>query len=363
LPISPAATADSQALVSLYVDGQKHFFATDAPTVGDVLRRAGVQLGTGDLVEPAAATSMPKGQFNINVYRARPVLVVDGLRSYPLRSAYQSPRLLAQAADLTVYPEDQYRTEVITDIVQNSAIGEKVTLVRAKPFTLKVDGQVRKLRTQAATVGEALKTAGIALGLKDTVSADLASPLLPGLSLQITRVSEAVATLTQTLPRPVKTVTDPTVLKGQTTVKAEGADGQKTTTYRIHYKDGVETGREAIQVVSQTDPVARVVVVGTKVFFAGSVEFWRPQVESAAAANGLDPNMMLRIMACESRGNATDVSAFIINGEHPTGLFQYLPSTWRAAGGTDANIFDGSLQIQLTARKMAAQGTKAWQCQ
>jgi hypothetical protein len=72
---------------------------------------------------------------------------------------------------------------------------------------------------------------------------------------------------------------------------------------------------------------------------------------------------MLRIMACESKGNATTVSGFIINGEHPTGLFQYLPSTWRAAGGTDDNILDGTTQIKLTAKKMALYGTKPWQCQ
>ena len=33
--------------------------------------RSGVKLGTNDLVEPAANTPLPKGQFNINVFRAR----------------------------------------------------------------------------------------------------------------------------------------------------------------------------------------------------------------------------------------------------------------------------------------------------
>jgi hypothetical protein len=172
-----------------------------------------------------------------------------------------------------------------------------------------------------------------------------------------------VATITRTIPRAVKTIADPTLLKGQTKVKTEGADGQTTTTYRIHYQDGQETGREALQVVSSTDPIAKVIVEGTKVLFAGSVEYWRPIVEQEAAKWDFDPNTMLRIMACESKGNATTVSGFIINGEHPTGLFQYLPSTWRAAGGTDDNILDGTTQIKLTAKKMALYGTKPWQCQ
>ena len=361
---SAIASADSQRLVSLYADGQKRLFSTDAPTVGEVVARSGIKLHDGDLVEPAADTAMPaEGPYNINIYRARPVLVVDGLKTFRIRSAYQSPRLLAQAAGLKTYPEDTYDLKVITDFVDAGTVGEQVTLHRAVPLTVKVDGKVRQLRTQAPTVSAALAAADISLGMKDSVSVSAQTAVIPGQTVVITRVSEVVATLTQALPRPTKTITDPKLLKGVTQVKEDGSDGQKTVTYRIHYKDGVEIGRDVLQVVSQTESTPKVVVVGTKVMFAGSVEYWRPMVEAAAAQYGLDPNMMMRIMACESQGNATTVSKFIINGQHPTGLFQYLPSTWRSAGGTDDNIFDGALQIKLTAKKMAAEGTKAWQCQ
>jgi uncharacterized protein YabE (DUF348 family) len=362
LPISPSATADSQAFISLYADGSKHLFTTDAATVGDVLKRANVKLGDGDLVEPSTDTKVAHSQFNINVYRARNVLVSDGLQSYHIKSAYQSPRLLALAAGLTVYAEDRYKTQVITDIVGSDAIGEQVTIDRAKPLVVKVDGATRTIRTQAKTVGDALKDAGIALGMKDTMSNAPTEPVIPGDTVQITRVSEVVATITQALPHSTKTITDPTVLKGKTAVKVAGTDGQKTVTYRIHYTDGVETSREALQTISQTAPVDTVQVVGTKVLFAGSVEYWRPLVEQEAAKWDFDPNTMMRIMACESKGNATSVSGFIINGEHPTGLFQYLPSTWRAAGGTDDNILDGPTQIRITAKKMALYGTGPWQC-
>ena len=360
--MTASADAQSQALVSLYADSQQRLFATDAGTVGDVLRRANVKLAQQDLVEPAVSTQVPKGQFNINVYRARPVLVSDGLQTYRLTTAYQSPRLMALAAGLIVYPEDQFRTEVISNIVDSSAIGEEVVVTRAKPVNLRVDGKVRAIRTQATTVGAALKSVGVALGAQDTVSVDLARPITPGMDVSITRVSEVIATLTQTLPRIVRTITDPTVLKGQSTVKAPGSDGQKTVTYRIHYQDGIETAREAIQMVSLVQPIDKVIVEGSKVMFAGSVEYWRPLVEAASAQWAIDPNLMLRIMNCESHGNATSVSHFVVNGEHPTGLFQFLPSTWRSAGGTNDNIFDGSVQIQLAAGKIAREGTTAWQC-
>jgi resuscitation-promoting factor RpfB len=338
-------------------------FSTDASTVGEVLHRTGIKLGPNDLVEPAASTVMPPGPFNINVYRAHHVLVVDGSHSYNVDSAYDSPHLLAEAAGLTLYPEDKYQTQVIINIVKADAVGEEVMVQRATPFSVQVDGKTDNLRTQAKTVGAALKDAGILLGAKDTVSQPLTAPVLAGTNIQITRVTDALVTLTQVLPAPVQTVTDPNALQGLTTVTQAGTNGQKTVVYMIHYRDGVEISRQQVQVVSQTAPVPQIVSVGTKVLFEGSVEYWRPQVIAAAQQYGLDPNMMLRIMQCESNGNAADVSTFVVDGQHPTGLFQYLPSTWLGAGGTTSNIMDGSTQIQLTAKKMAADGTGAWACQ
>jgi uncharacterized protein YabE (DUF348 family) len=362
LPLSPSANADNQRMVSLYADGQKRVFATDAATVRQVLERSSVQLGAGDVVEPAIDATVPQGFFNVNVYRARPVLIQDGVHSYHIHSAYQSPRLLAQAAGINVYPEDTYTTETISDIVDNGAVGDKVIIKRSLPLVVRLDGKLRSLRTQAATVGEALTGANVALGLKDTVSVPLDAPVVRGMQLAVTRVSEVEAPVTTKLSRATQTTTNPDMLKGETTVQTEGADGERVAVYRIHYQDGAEVSRQLVRQVSETKPVTRVEIVGTKVVFAGSVEYWRPMVMEAAAKWGFDPNTMLRIMACESRGNATTVSHFIVNGEHPTGLFQYLPSTWRSSGGNDSNILDGAAQIEVTAKKMAAQGTGAWQC-
>lgn len=361
-PPGSRAHADSDHNISLYVDGQSHVFTSADKTVGEVLADSHVTLGQGDLVEPSAGTVISDGNFNINVYRARPVLVVDGLRSYHFSSAYQSPRLLAQAAGLTVYPEDDYDTGVVTNFVDSTAIGVKVTVKRAVPFVLTADGATRTIRTQGKTVSAALTDAKLPLGISDTVSVPLDTVITPNLDVTVTRVTEAVTTVNEPLVRPQQTVNDPTMLKGQTKVQSDGSDGQRVVTYRIHYRDGVETSRDVVKLISQTDPTPRVVLIGTKVLFAGSVEYWRPMVEAAATQWGLDPNTMLRIMACESGGNATSVSHFVVDGQHPTGLFQYLPTTWIAAGGTSDNILDGAVQIQLTARKMATQGTGAWQC-
>jgi hypothetical protein len=217
-----------------------------------------------------------------------------------------------------------------------------------------VDGQTVLYRTQASTVGELLREQRISLGASDSVTPGQGSRLSAGQVVRIVRVAEAVVAVDETIQRATKNVNDPTLIKGQTTVQAAGADGHRRVTYRIHYRDGVETGRETLKVEHQVNPVDRVVLVGTKVLFGGSIEYWRPTVASAAAANGVDPNLMLAIMRCESNGNAS-----ASNGSH-FGLYQYDWPTWLGAGGTRDNIFDGPAQIRITAWKIANYGTRAW---
>ena len=362
LPISPSAHADAQKVVSLYVDGTKKVFTTSAATVGDVLNRDGIKLSTGDLVEPSLSSPITTGFFNINIYRARPIQISDGRKAYDIQSAYQSPRLLADAAGVKLYPEDKLKSDVITDFVTAQAIGMQVSVVRALSIAVLVDGKKIQLRTQAKTVGGALLDGGITLGLKDTLSIPAENPVTSGIKISITRVSDIETKITDILPRTVKTISDPDLANGITKITQEGSDGAKTALYRIHYRNGAEIARETLQLISKVEPTDKIIVVGTKIFFSGSVEYWRPIVIEAAATNSIDPNMMLRIMSCESHGNANSVNVATVHGEHATGLFQFLPSTWRAAGGTDNNIFDGSTQVNLTAKYMAKYGTSAWAC-
>lgn len=354
LPTTQKAYADSAKVVSLYADGQKRMFTTDAVTVGDVLVRTNIKLGPHDLVEPAASTNVPTGFFNINVYRARPVLVVDGQNGKIIDTAYASPHLIAQDAGIKTYPEDVYTDQFVTNFVGDGTVGEKVTVIAAKPVELSVDGTTKTIRTQADTVGTMLEDAHIALGAQDTTSLPLTQPIIPGASLTITRVADVTVTRHEGITHATKTIKDPNIYVGQSQVTQAGKDGSKDVTYHIRYNDGVEVSRNVLGIANQVNPVDQVVHSGTRVRFGGSIEYWRPAVESAAAANGLDPNLMLAIMNCESHGNAA-----ASNGTH-FGLYQYDPSTWAGTGGSMDNIYDGNTQITKTAYKIAHYGTSPW---
>ena len=263
-PALPAA-AEQSHIVSLYVDGQTKVFTTSATTVGVALAQAGVQLGSNDLVEPAVSTALTPGYFNINVYRARPVTIIDGDQTYHISSAYQAPALLAQAAGITVYPQDGYAIQTITNFVGDGSVGEQVTILRSIPFTVVIDGQAQQLRSRATTVGAALTDQHVALGLKDIVSVPLTAPLTAGMTINITRVNDVTTTVAQQLPFTTQTTYDSTLPAGQQQVQQPGVNGHEVVTYHITYNNGQVVSQTTLAVRDLVNPQTEIVVVGTKV--------------------------------------------------------------------------------------------------
>ena len=77
-------------------------------------------------------------------------------------------------------------------------------------------------------------------------------------------------------------------------------------------------------------------------------------IMAAAATYGVDGNWMIRIGECESGLRPNAVSG---NGLY-FGIFQFLPSTFAAHGGT--NVFDPVQQANITANMLAHGGARSW---
>ena len=265
IPPPKHVMADSSHIVSLYFDGQKRVITTDTKTVGEVLSQNGVKISDGDLVEPGVDTQIPEGFFNINVYRARPVVVVDGQKQLTIKTALQSPKLISEAVGITVYPEDGYQVTTIDDPADIGVVGQKVTIDRATPVIVRSDGADAIARTQQATVGGLLDERDVALGPQDTVSPGRDTKISANMVVQINRIKVAVIQQTQSIPRTIQTIKDDSVDAGVSAVKTEGSDGTKVTTFRVHYQNGIEKGREQLSQSISAQPVTKVVVVGTRI--------------------------------------------------------------------------------------------------
>src|SRR5687768_6492474 len=110
--------AESGRIITVYHDGIERTIATDATTVEEALRRAEVIMTEHDAVEPALATQLVAHSYNINVYRGRPVTVVDGTKKFEIMSPHTSARKIAEAAGLQVNAEDEFSLTRIDDFLQ-----------------------------------------------------------------------------------------------------------------------------------------------------------------------------------------------------------------------------------------------------
>src|SRR5688572_15690348 len=94
------AEALNKRVVTIYADGEQRTISTTSSLVSEVLQRAGIPVGEHDLVEPALDTQILDSVFSVNIFRARPVTIVDGDNREVVMSPYQSPRLVAESAGL-----------------------------------------------------------------------------------------------------------------------------------------------------------------------------------------------------------------------------------------------------------------------
>ncbi len=81
-------------------DGGRQTVSSKEPTVGALLHKLSITVHEGDVVEPNLATKIQQDDFRINVYRAKPVAVIDGQSiSYTFTRCQYLPAVLPAKQD------------------------------------------------------------------------------------------------------------------------------------------------------------------------------------------------------------------------------------------------------------------------
>lgn len=257
-------------IIHLYVDGQEQILPSRAQTVGELLETSQVSLAEYDVVEPAVDAQITDDNFNVNVYRAHPVTIVDSdaagkKTSITTYTAQQAPEAIAKQAGVTLLPEDKVELERADNVLQEGIISQKVVVDRADPVNINLYGAPIPVRTHATTVAEVLEEKNIKPQPTDTVTPALETPVTPNMQIFVVVVGKQIHTQEEEIPAPVQTVNDPNTPVGQTIVQQPGSPGKKLTTYELQLENGKEVGRKPIQEVIAVHPVAKVVAKGTKV--------------------------------------------------------------------------------------------------
>ncbi|ALO08967.1 Cell wall-binding protein [Streptomyces venezuelae] len=324
--------------VRLSVDGVPRSLHTFADDVDELLAHEGLTVGAHDIVAPAPGEALANGD-EIIVRYGRPItLTLDG-RSHRI---WTTARTVEGALrQLGVRAEGAYLSASRAAPITRQGLALDVRTERTVTFL--ADGRERVVRTNSATIREALAEAGITLSGQDTTSVAADSFPRDGQTVTVLRIIGSRQVREETIPYAVERVRDPELFAGTEVVERQGLAGVRRVTYSLRTVNGVRerprrTGEEIVR-----EPVSRKVRIGT-----------RALPTSVAGADSLDWGALA---ACESGGrpNAVDPSGTY------GGLYQFDPGTWRSLGGKGVAQNAPAAEQTFRAKKLYVQrGASPW---
>jgi resuscitation-promoting factor RpfB len=324
--------------IRLRVDGEPRTLHTFAADVGDVLDQQDIQVGAHDTVAPAPGTALDDGEEVTVRYGRRLTLDLDGRHRHlwttatTVRDALRELGVRAEGADISVSRDQRIGRH-----------GLRVRVRTERSIAFLVDGRRLPLRTNAATVAEALDQAGIVLSGEDSLSVPAFSFPRDGQTISVLRIKGT--TVTREEPVPYRTVRrpDPHLFTGTELVVTPGREGVRRVTYVRRTVNGVRLRPRRVAVETLHPPVTQVITYGT-----------RALPTSVSGAEGLN---WKGLAACEAGGRPTAVDPSGTYG----GLYQFDAATWHSLGGSGRPERAPAAEQTYRAKKLyVRQGAGAW---
>lgn len=333
-----SAFVASDKAVRLTVDGVPRTMHTFADDVQELLEDEGLDVSTHDIVAPAPGSALISGD-DIVVRYGRPVmLTLDGQR----RQVWTTARTVEEALrQLGVRAEGAYLSVSRSLAISRGGLALDVRTERTVTFM--ADGRERTIRTNAATVREALGEAGIALRGQDTTSVPPGTFPRDGQTVTVMRITGTREVREEPIFFATEKTGDPELFAGTEVVVRQGRPGALRVTYGLRTVNGVKEKPRKIAQEIVREPVTQQVKVGTK-----------PLPRSVQGANGLNWSALAR---CESGGRPDAVDP---SGNYG-GLYQFDTGTWHALGGTGRPQDASAAEQTFRAKKLfVKRGASPW---
>ncbi|MFF3452184.1 ubiquitin-like domain-containing protein [Streptomyces sp. NPDC002667] len=324
--------------IELSVDGRPRTLHTFAGDVTELLADEGVKVGPHDMVAPAPGTALASGD-EVAVRYGRPVhLTIDGERRRVWTTAHTVEGALSQ---LGVRAEGARLSASRSRRIGREGLELDVRTERA--VTVMADGRARTIRTNAASVAEAVQEAGITLRGQDTTSVPAGSFPRDGQTVTVLRVTGSREVREERIPFAVRRAEDASLFKGVEVVEHPGRYGALRLTYTLRTVNGVRQRPRLVGSEVVRQPQTRTVRVGTK-----------PHPPSPGGADHLNWE---GLAACESGGRPGAVDPSGTYG----GLYQFDTHTWHKLGGTGRPQDAPAAEQTRRAKKLyVRRGTSPW---
>ncbi|UYQ66522.1 resuscitation-promoting factor [Streptomyces peucetius] len=332
-----AFVADDK-VVRLTVDGVPRTMHTFADDVRELLDEEGLDLRAHDVVAPDAGAALDSGD-EITVRYGRPLtLTLDGRR---IRVWTTARTVEGALREYGVRAEGAYLSVPRSTPIPRTGLTMDVRTERAVTFM--ADGHERTIRTNAATVREALAEAGIELRGRDTTSVAFAGFPRDGQTVTVMRISDGRQVQEEPIAFDVVRTRDPALFAGTEIVVRQGEPGVRRVTYALRTVNGVRQKPRRVGEEVVREPVAEQVRTGT-----------RQLPSSVRGADGLNWSALA---ACESGGRPGAVDPSGTYG----GLYQLDTATWRSLGGSGRPQDAPAEEQTYRAKKLYVQrGASPW---
>jgi uncharacterized protein YabE (DUF348 family) len=325
-------------IITLHDDGVDKGFMTKQTTLREALKEAGVRLDARDRTEPGLDEKLVANSYQVNIYRARPVLIRDGSSETKIVTAYRTAKQIAKQAGITVHDADKTTLSPSKDPIADGTV-EVMNIERATAFTFEFYGKVTQDYTMARTIGDMLKEKRITMGKDDGISPSVSTPITAGMTVKLWRNGVQTITTEEDVAFTTRQVKDADHEVGYKQVQTKGENGKRTVTYEINMQNGVEVSRKEVNSNVTKQPVEQVEVVGTK--FSNTF-------------SGSFAEALARLRSCE--GSYTSNTG---NGYY--GAYQYDLKTWgNYQGYANASLAPPAVQDQKVWETYQRRGWSPW---
>ncbi|UQA94978.1 resuscitation-promoting factor [Streptomyces halobius] len=324
--------------IRLNVDGSPRTLHTFADDVDDLLADEHLDIGRHDAVTPAPSTALTHGD-EVVLRRGRPVvLTLDGDRRLAWTTAETVDGALRQ---LGVRAEGAHLSTSRHRRIGPRGLELSVRTERSLVFI--ADGRAHRVRTNAATIRDALAQAGLALRDEDTTSVPPDSFPREGQTVSVLRITGANEVRDEPIPFRTVRRAAPDLIRGTESVVQEGRPGVRRVTYRLRTVNGVKQKPQRVGARVVRRPRPQIVHIGTK--------------ELPSSVQGADHLSWDALAQCEAGGRPDAVDSTGTYG----GLYQFDVATWHDLGGHGRPQDASAAEQTYRAKKLyVTRGASPW---
>ena len=183
-------------------------------------------------------------------------IVADG-NEMVVNTVYDNPKNILKQAGIKLNNGDDYT--VSTDKITDNSV---ITINRAMPVNVEIDGDIKTVRTTKKTVGELISSMNLDED-KYFVEGDKNTQLHTDAKVKVLNVSSKLVLRDEVQNYQVIKEPDSSMIRGNEEVIQAGRNGLNRLLVREKYHKGIKVGEELVQTSQLVRPVNQVIREGT----------------------------------------------------------------------------------------------------